>query len=268
MTDSAPAITYFPGTVEQVYEDFTQRRSGTLKALTSDVDEFFAKCDPDAENLCLYGNSDGSWTVALPAEMVPPEIPEPAVGINFARDGMKNKNVWLALVAVHTDSWLLAVAYFHAAKLSKAERLRLFQKCNDLPTLYETLTGKADIIHTKNKTAVKKAGKGASNMGKGNDKLTGNKRKKEEEEDEPGVQDAPEPGAKKITPDDTQLLNNLKGRHVQLFWPDDNKWYDAEVMDYNPRNKSAKVRYATGDLEMLNLDEIIVDGHIFVKKER
>lgn len=40
------------------------------------------------ENLCLYGFPDGTWAVDLPAEEVPPEAPEPALGINFARDGM------------------------------------------------------------------------------------------------------------------------------------------------------------------------------------
>lgn len=27
---------------------------------------------------------------------------------------------------------------------------------------------------------------------------------------------------------------------MQLFWPDDNKWYDAEILDFNQRNKAAK----------------------------
>jgi hypothetical protein len=46
---------------------------------------------------------------------VPPEIPEPALGINFARDGMNEKD-WLALVAVHSDSWLLSVAFYFGAR--------------------------------------------------------------------------------------------------------------------------------------------------------
>jgi Alfin len=53
------------------------------------VDKFYAECDPELENLCLYGHSDGTWEVDLPAEEVPPEMPEPALGINFARDGMQ-----------------------------------------------------------------------------------------------------------------------------------------------------------------------------------
>ena len=57
----------------------------------------------------------------LPAEEVPPEMPEPALGINFARDGMQKKD-WLALVAVHSDAWLVAVSFYYAAKLDAASR--------------------------------------------------------------------------------------------------------------------------------------------------
>ena len=53
------------------------------------VEEFHRQADPDRENLCLYGTNDGNWVVDLPAEEVPPEVPEPALGINFARDGMQ-----------------------------------------------------------------------------------------------------------------------------------------------------------------------------------
>ena len=80
-----------PRTVEDVYDNFSARRDGLIKALTSDVDGFYEQCDPDKENLCLYGNPDGTWEVQLPAEEVPPELPEPALGINFARDGMQGE---------------------------------------------------------------------------------------------------------------------------------------------------------------------------------
>ena len=33
------------------------------------------------------GHPDGNWSVELPVEEVPPELPEPVLGINFARDG-------------------------------------------------------------------------------------------------------------------------------------------------------------------------------------
>lgn len=60
------------------------------------VDQLWEQCDPSKENLCLYGYSDGTWEVTLPCEEVPPELPEPTLGINFARDGAP---CWLALLA-------------------------------------------------------------------------------------------------------------------------------------------------------------------------
>lgn len=78
-------------------------------------------CTSEKENLCFYGHANETWEVGLPAEEVPPELPEPALGINFARDGMKRKD-WLSLVAVHTDSWLLSVAFYFGARLNRNER--------------------------------------------------------------------------------------------------------------------------------------------------
>ncbi|XP_038995361.1 PHD finger protein ALFIN-LIKE 7-like isoform X2 [Hibiscus syriacus] len=131
-----------PRTVEEVFNDFKGRRSGLIKALTTDVEKFYQLCDPEKENLCLYGLPNETWEVNLPVEEVPPELPEPALGINFARDGMQEKD-WLSLVAVHSDSWLLAVAFYFGARFGfgKNERKRLFQMINDLPTIFEVVTG-------------------------------------------------------------------------------------------------------------------------------
>lgn len=52
---------------------------------------------------------------------MPAELPEPCLGINFARDGMAKKD-WLALVAVHSDAWLLSVAFYYGAKLNGEQR--------------------------------------------------------------------------------------------------------------------------------------------------
>ncbi|XVE97932.1 hypothetical protein REPUB_Repub03eG0061500 [Reevesia pubescens] len=129
-------------TVEEVFKDFKGRRSAMIKALTTDVTEFYEQCDPEKENLCLYGLPNEQWEVNLPAEEVPPELPEPALGINFARDGMQEKD-WLSLVAVHSDAWLLAVAFYFGARFGfdKADRKRLFTMINDLPTIFEIVTG-------------------------------------------------------------------------------------------------------------------------------
>ncbi|KAH9605922.1 hypothetical protein KSS87_008883, partial [Heliosperma pusillum] len=110
-----PSAPYNPRTVEEVFRDFKGRRAGIIKALTTDVEEFYQQCDPEKENLCLYGFPNEQWEVNLPAEEVPPEVPEPALGINFARDGMQSKD-WLALVAVHSDAWLLSVAFYFGAR--------------------------------------------------------------------------------------------------------------------------------------------------------
>ncbi|CAM0957589.1 unnamed protein product [Alopecurus aequalis] len=128
-----------PRTVEDIYKDYRARRSAILRALTIDVEDFYAQCDPEKENLCLYGYANEGWEVALPAEEVPTELPEPALGINFARDGMKRTD-WLALVAVHSDSWLVSVAFYYAARLTRSDRKRLFGMMNDLSTVYEVIS--------------------------------------------------------------------------------------------------------------------------------
>ncbi|OIW11193.1 hypothetical protein TanjilG_28284 [Lupinus angustifolius] len=135
---------YNPRTVEEVFRDFKGRRAGLIKALTTDVEEFYSQCDPEKENLCLYGFPSEQWEVNLPAEEVPPELPEPVLGINFARDGMQEKD-WLSLVAVHSDAWLLAIAFYFGARFGfdKADRKRLFNMINELPTIFEVVTGAA-----------------------------------------------------------------------------------------------------------------------------
>ncbi|XP_024959496.1 PHD finger protein ALFIN-LIKE 4-like isoform X1 [Cynara cardunculus var. scolymus] len=161
---------YNPRTVEEVFRDYKGRRSGMIKALTTDVEDFFQQCDPEKENLCLYGFPSEQWEVNLPAEEVPPELPEPALGINFARDGMQ-ENDWLALVAVHSDAWLLSVAYYFGARFGfdKADRKRLFNMINDLPTIFEVVSGNAKK-QTKEKSLVRNHG---SNKSKSNTKGRG-----------------------------------------------------------------------------------------------
>ncbi|CAN1140383.1 PHD finger protein ALFIN-LIKE 6 [Linum perenne] len=131
-----------PRTVEEVFSDFKGRRIGLIKALTIDVEKFYQQCDPEKENLCLYGLPNETWEVNLPVEEVPPELPEPALGINFARDGMQEMD-WLSLVAVHSDSWLLAVAFYFGARFGfgKNERKRLFQMINEVSTIFEVISG-------------------------------------------------------------------------------------------------------------------------------
>lgn len=135
---------YNQRSVEEVFRDFKGRRAGIIKALTVDVEEFYQQCDPDKDNLCLYGFPNETWEVNLPAEEVPPELPEPALGINFARDGMQEKD-WLSLVAVHSDAWLLAVSFYFGARFGfdRSDRKRLFNMVNELPTIFEVVSGAA-----------------------------------------------------------------------------------------------------------------------------
>ncbi|CAL5423215.1 unnamed protein product [Camellia sinensis] len=127
-------------------------------------------CDPEKENLCLYGFPSEQWEVNLPAEEVPPELPEPTLGINFARDGMQEKD-WLSLVAVHSDAWLLSVAFYFGARFGfdKADRKRLFNMINDLPTIFEVVTGAAKK-QQKEKSSVSNH---SSNKSKSNSKVRG-----------------------------------------------------------------------------------------------
>nr|ABA18096.1 PHD finger/nucleic acid binding protein [Olimarabidopsis pumila] len=138
------AALYNPRTVEEVFKDFKGRRAAIVKALTTDVQEFYQQCDPEKENLCLYGLPNEEWEVNLPAEEVPPELPEPALGINFARDGLSEKE-WLSLVAIHSDAWLLSVSFYFGSRFSfhKEDRKRLFNMINDVPTIFEVVTGMA-----------------------------------------------------------------------------------------------------------------------------
>lgn len=132
-----------PRTVDEVFEDYRGRRQGMLRALTADKGILHQLCDPgDQTNLCLYSYPDGSWQVSSPAEEIPSELPEPCLGINFARDGMTYQD-WLSLVAAHSDSWLYGVTFFYTKNFSKQERADLFDMINSLPTLFEVVTGQA-----------------------------------------------------------------------------------------------------------------------------
>ncbi|KAK4716581.1 hypothetical protein R3W88_014919 [Solanum pinnatisectum] len=179
---------YNPRTVEEVLKDLKGRRAGLIKALTTDVEEFYQQCDPEKENLCLYGFPSEQWEVNLPAEEVPPELPEPALGINFARDGMQEKD-WLALVAVHSDAWLLSVAFYFGARFGfdKADRKRLFNMINELPTIYEIVTGAAKK-QVKDRSSVSNIN---SNKSKSNSKL-GKYAKVEVKDEEDGLDEEEE----------------------------------------------------------------------------
>ncbi|KAJ4979619.1 hypothetical protein NE237_010399 [Protea cynaroides] len=100
--------------VDEIFKDYGARRTEIIRFLTYDVNEFYALSDAEKEDLCLLGHPNESWEVTLPAEEVPPELPEPALGINFARGGINPKD-WL--------SWFLSVAFYFGGRLNRNERL-------------------------------------------------------------------------------------------------------------------------------------------------
>ncbi|KAG5150184.1 hypothetical protein JHK82_017065 [Glycine max] len=133
-----------PRTVEEIFKDYSARRIAIIRALTHDVDKLYGLCDPGKENLCLYGHPNKAWEVTLPSEEVPPELPEPTLGINFARDDVSRRD-WISLVAVHSDSWLLSVAFYLGIRLNHNERKRLFGLINILPTIFQVVTDNKPI---------------------------------------------------------------------------------------------------------------------------
>lgn len=58
----------------------------------------------------------------------------------------------------------------------------------------------------------------------------------------------------------------LQGCQVELFWPDDELWYPAAIVQVNQRGRIADVVYPDGSKEKLELDDVIPDGHLNVVK--
>ncbi|BAT78013.1 hypothetical protein LR48_Vigan04g232800 [Vigna angularis] len=156
--------------VQEVFLDFKGRRAAIVKALTIDYEDFFQQCDPGKDDLCLYGFPNEVWQVDLPAEEVPAEIPEPVLGINFARDGMEERD-WVCFVAAHSDTWLIAVAMFFGARFGfdKADRDNLFNMINDLPTVFEAVVGKVKKQGKKKSPVSNHNNKSKSNFKKGSE---------------------------------------------------------------------------------------------------
>lgn len=220
-------MSFYPRTVQEIHENVSRRKDGLRKALGDDVEKFFIECHPEKDNLCLYGEPDASWSVDLPAEEVPAELPEPCLGINFARDGMARKE-WLALVAVHSDAWLMSVAFYYGAKLNVEQRRQLFAQLNTAPTLFELVTGKAD----QNNVGLKR---GRSNS----------------------------PGRRKPLLE-TDISVALKGKRAELYWPDDGIWYSVAINAVNVKKRMATIQYDTGEIEELDLAEVISDEQMYL----
>ncbi|KAL4436766.1 hypothetical protein ABPG75_003905 [Micractinium tetrahymenae] len=248
-----------PKTIEAIYEDYRNRREGLLLALIDDAKELYAAAGPERENLCLYGHPDGNWSVDLPTEEVPPELPEPVLGINFARDGMERKD-WLALCAVHSDAWLMSLAFFYAARFDADGRAELFSLINQHPTVYEVVTGRV-ARNKMYKRKVPKQQAAAAHAAVASQAAALAAFEEPNSFVRPGYQaaDQPLPTGRLLTEADVSPA--LTGRQAELFWPDDGKWYLIQFNAIYMDSRKADVQYATGEFEQLDLDEVIRDGH-------
>lgn len=261
-----------PKTIEDIYGDYRGRREGLLRALVqgkpaltvyafwasdtqppfAETDAFFQACDPNRDNLSLYAFPDGTWKVDTPADEVPPEIPEPVLGINFARDGMERKD-WLGLCAVHSDAWLMSVAFFYAARYEDDGRAELFSMINQHPTIWEVVTGRAQAqkMYKKRKVEYRNAYEPVAAAAP----LAPWVKPGREAE----LQKA-EPKGRKLASDD--INDSLLGREGELLWPDDNEWYLVQITNVDLDNWQLQVQYYNGDTEELEVDEVLRDGHL------
>ncbi|RDX91917.1 PHD finger protein ALFIN-LIKE 1, partial [Mucuna pruriens] len=67
----------------------------------------------DKDNLCLYGHPNETWEVTKPVQLVPAELPELILGINFVRDRMSRRD-WFSL-------WLLSMSFYNGSSLNGNE---------------------------------------------------------------------------------------------------------------------------------------------------
>ncbi|CAL5340915.1 unnamed protein product [Camellia sinensis] len=111
-----------PKTVDEVYIDFIGRRAGLIKALTTEVAKFFQLCDPGH-----------TWEVNLLVEEVPPELPESALAINFARDRMQEKDCAAAssMAALKQPTIRLVAIIAEGVPESDAKQLIAYARANN-----------------------------------------------------------------------------------------------------------------------------------------
>lgn len=123
--------------------------------------------------------------------------------------GMEVKD-WIALCAVHSDSWLMALLFFFGARFNHIGRAELFSLANQHPTIYEIVTGRAS-----KSTVYKKPELNGGVYDNGIPRAR----------DEPAIR--PAPTGRIIGPH--ELTSALCGRKAELYWPDDGKWYLVEI---------------------------------------
>ena len=78
------------------------------------IDSLEYDCFAEKPKMCLYGRPNETWKVKE-RPLLFSELPEPHSGINCVRDGMLEKD-WLAHVAIHSDAWIISLAFYIAAR--------------------------------------------------------------------------------------------------------------------------------------------------------
>lgn len=214
---------------------------------------------------------------------MPPEIPEPCLGINFARGGMRRSD-WVSLVAVHSDAWLRSVAWYFGARLDKQGRAALFSRMNSRPSLYEVATGRSrggtQAKQVRRAAAAAAAAEAAAAASKGNKNANGGDTPPHATR-QPGADPdagvvlgaggaraaaAPLATGRLLTEADVadarSVAELLVGRRCELLWPDDGLWYLVEILDVDAGAATARARYSSGEEEVLSLLEVAQKGEL------
>nr|GMD43348.1 PHD finger protein ALFIN-LIKE 1-like [Ipomoea batatas] len=97
-----------------------------------------------------------------------------------------NRRDWLSLVAIHSDCWLLSVAFYFGAHLTQNDRRHLFNLINDLPTIFEAVLEKNPVKDKSNADSGNKSRgstkRTSEGQAKNSSKLADKSREKDEEE--------------------------------------------------------------------------------------
>jgi hypothetical protein len=174
---------------------------------------------------------------------------------------------WAALVAVHSDAWLAAVAAFYAVKLDAGGRARLHRQTDALPTLFEVVTGRVVVAGGQVGQGQQQRGKGGARGagGRSNANAAANANTDAAANDTTTPNNPPPPNfprgdakdghASRAPNPAGRLLRaadigpGLVGRYAELFWPDDALWYVVQIASVDARAHTAKIIYSTGEEE-------------------
>jgi hypothetical protein len=65
-------------------------------------------------------------------------------------------------------------------------------------------------------------------------------------------------------PHPQEINRTLEGKHAEMWWPDDGMWYLIEIQEVIMQNHNARIVYVTGEVETLDLKEIVRDQHMIL----